>query len=90
MNTIILNNLTENKTFKIKANNTSISFSQKKLKTSKNGNRHALSAVWKINNKKVLEIISYIKGNWEVEKKRHQYTFVSQEPSNYKLIVYVI
>lgn len=90
MQTIILNNLTENKTFKIKANNAKVSFSKQNLKTSKNGNKRALLAVWKINNQKVLEIISYIKGNWEVEKKRCQYTFAPQEPSNYKLIVYII
>ena len=68
MKTIILNTLTKDKIFKIKASNGTVSFSQKNLKISKNGNRHALSAVWKINNKKILEIISYIKGNWEVEK----------------------
>lgn len=90
MKTIIFNDLTENKTCKIKANNARVSFSQQNRKTPKNGNKRALSAVWKINNQKVLEIIFYIKGSWEIAENRRQYTFTPQAPSNYKLIVYII
>ena len=90
MKTIIIDNLTQNKTFKIKANNASVSLSQQNRKIPKNGNKRALSAVWKINNQKVLEIISNIKGSWKVAENQRQYTFAPQEPSNCKLIVYIV
>lgn len=84
----ILNQLTENKVFRINAKGKRISFSQQR-KILLRPYRRELSAVWKANKKSILEIISTIDGKWKIQKDEHKYIFVPENPSDKKWIVLV-
>ena len=88
MDRVIIEGLTESKTFKIKINGRRFGFS--KSSSTINGKKVVI-AQWKLDGEVVLEIRTNIPGTWRIlQDGRKGYAYISENPSDKQCIVLLV